>query len=255
MKNVIIAGCLSFFSIVAAAQQGNRVRSGNNLRWAMNGSVEIMEGDLAQQYGTSDSASFKRFNTANNTATTNNPRLTRFSTVQGQCDNNSLVLNWSAVQQPGTDRYEIEQSTDGVSNWKNVGTVLANQTQVGTSVYSFNYYKNASDLFFRIVAVSANAERLYISIFKSPCSVNSFLSIVPNPVYSSAVLRIGAQATEKIRILLVDTRGNIVQRKDLTLSQGANSHTLDMSGLTPGYYSVAIQRGNGKQDILNVVKQ
>ena len=62
MKNVIIAGCLSFFSIVAAAQQGNRVRSGNNLRWAMNGSVEIMEGDLAQQYGTSDSASFKRFN-------------------------------------------------------------------------------------------------------------------------------------------------------------------------------------------------
>ena len=255
MKAIMITSCFIFISIAAVSQQGSRVRSGNNLRWAMNGSVEIMEGDLAQQYGTSDSATYKRFNTTNNSATTTNPRLTRFSAVQGQCDNNSLVLNWTAVQQSGAERYEIEQSTDGVSNWKNVGTVLANQTQVGTSTYSFNYYKNASDLFFRIVAVSSNAERLYSSIFKSPCSVNSFLSIVPNPVYSSAVLRIGAQTTEKVRILVVDTRGTIVQRKDVTLSQGANSHTLDMSSLRPGYYSVAIQRSNGKQDVLNVVKQ
>jgi hypothetical protein len=255
MKKLVFAGCFYLVCIAGFTQTGNRVRSGNNLRWAMSGSTEIMEGDLVQHYGTSDSAAYKRNNTVTISTTASNPRVTHFSSVQGQCDNNSMVLSWVAIQQPGTERYEIEHSPDGVSDWKVVGSVLANKTQTGASSYSFNYYKNAANLFFRVAVISNSGERLSSSIFKSPCSVNSFLSIVPNPIYNTAILRIGSSTTERVRLMIVDTRGAVVQRRDATLSQGANSLTLNMSGLTTGYYSVAIQRMSGKQDVLNVFKQ
>lgn len=255
MKNVVWSVCFCLVSITALTQTGSRVRSGNNLRWAMNGSTEIMDRDLTQHYGNSDSSLLKHYKIVTTSATVNNPHLTSFSSVKGQCNNNSMTLSWVAVQQPGTDRYEIEQSADGVSHWKVIGSVLANQTQTGTASYNFNYYKNAANLFFRIAVVSNTGERLYSSLFKSPCSVNSFLSIVPNPIYSTAILRIGSQTTERVRLMVVDTRGNILQKRETTLSQGANSLTLDMSGLTPGYYNIAIQRMNGTQDVLNVLKQ
>ena len=255
MKSVLLSGCVCLASIISFAQPTSRVRSGNNLRWAMNGSTEVMDGDLVQQYGSSDSTAYKRYSIVTTTEAARNPHTTHFSSVQGQCDNNSMVLTWVAIQQSGADRYEIEQSADGVSNWNMIGSVLANQTQTGASSYSYNHYKNAANLFFRIAVVSRSGERLFSSVFKSPCSANSFLSVIPNPVYSTTILKIGASVPEKVRLMIVDTKGMILQRRDVTLSQGTNSLALDMSSLSPGFYSLAIQRMNGKQDILNVIKQ
>jgi hypothetical protein len=250
---MILMGFFFLFSVTAYTQ-GSRVRSGTPLRWSMNGSVEIMEGDLTQYYGSFDSSGLKR-NGVINVTTISNPHALRFSSVQAQCDHNAMMLNWTSVQQPDADRYEVEQSDDDGANWRVAGTVLAHQTQTGESSYTFNYNKNAANSLFRITAVTTNGARFFSSLFKSPCGISSYLSATPNPVYSTTTVRIGSPVTTKLRLILVDTKGVVVQKKDITVSEGTNNLSVDMSSMVSGYYTLAIQWLGGKQDVINLVKQ
>ena len=255
MRRMILLGCFYLVAVTGYTQLTSRVKSGTPLRWGMNSSLEIMEGDLKQYYGTTDTAANKRNSTSVSTETITNSHSVRFRNLQAQCDNNSMLVNWVATQQPGTNFFEIEQSDDNSNNWKVIGSVPASQTGPGRSSYNFSYYKNAPNSVFRIVAIINTGERLYSSIFESPCSVNSFLSVTPNPVFSTATLRIGSSNASKLKLLLVDASGVVVQNKDVTIMQGSNNLSLDMSGLQRGYYVLAIQWMNGKQNTINMIKQ
>jgi len=254
MKRMILLGCFYLATVAGYAQITTRVKSGTPLRWGMNSSLEIMEGDLKQYYGTTDMAANKRYTIAVSTETVNSPNAIRFRNVQAQCDNNSMLLNWIAMQQSGTNFFEIEQSDDNSNNWRVIGSVPASQTQSQAS-YNFNYYKNVPNSLFRIAAIANTGERLYSSIFESPCSVNSFLSVTPNPVYSTTTLRIGSSTPAKLKLLLFDMGGTVVQNRDVSILQGSNSLSLDMSNLPRGYYTLAVQWMNGKQNVLNMIKQ
>ena len=254
MKNMILLGCCYLVVFASSAQVASRVKSGTPLRWGMNSSIEIMEGDLKQYYGTTDTAANKRYS-AVASETITNPHSIRFRNLQAQCDNSSMLVNWVATQQSGTNFFEIEQSDDNSNNWKVIASVPSSQMQTGQSAYTFTYYKNAPNSVFRIAAIMNTGERLYSSVFESPCSVNSFLSITPNPVYSTTIVRIGSSTPTKLKLLLVDTRGAVVQNRDVSILQGSNSLSLDMSNLPRGYYTLAIQWMNGKQNVLNMIKQ
>jgi hypothetical protein len=247
-------GCLSLLSVAGLAQSSSRVPSGTP-RWAQGGSIEIMEGDLAKFYGSADSAAGYKQRSAVTRPNTTNPHATRFTSVQAQCDAQSVLINWMAVQQPGTDRYEIEQSDDDGVKWKLIGTVPASQVTFNESSYTFNYYKNAGDVVFRIAAVSAAGEKQFSYIIQSPCSPESYFNLTPNPIYSTSTLRLGSPTATKARMLLVNSGGVVVQKRDLSLSQGMNTIPVDMSALLQGYYTLTIAWMGGKQDVINVIKR
>lgn len=254
MRGTIMMSCLCMLSIAVLAQ-GNRVRSGTPLRWSMNGSVEIMEGDLAQYYGSSDSNKVYRLSSTYASPTLGNPHRVRFSSVQALCGQNSVQLTWSALQeQNSADRFEIEQSTDGYK-WTNAGIVPANRTESGEASYNFTYAKNTGNLLFRISAVNATGEKVYSSVTESPCSVNSYLAVTLNPVHSTTSIMVGTPTSTKVKVLLLNSNGVIVQARDATLGVGTNQVPVDMSGLTPGLYSAVIQWVGGKTDVLKLVKQ
>lgn len=253
MRKIIVFVWSCVIAITGYSQGANRVKSGTPLRWGMNSSIEIMEGDLPMYFGTTDRAANRSYSaTVENIS---NPHAIRFRNVQALCDNNSMQLSWAAIQQSSTNLFEVEQSDDNTNSWRVIGSVPASQMQPGTSLYNFNYYKNVPNSFLRIAAVTNSGERLYSTIFESPCSENSFLSLTPNPVYSSTTLRIGSPTAAKLRLLLVDTRGSVVQNHDVTILQGSNNLSLDMNDLPRGYYTLAIQWMSGKQNILNLLKQ
>jgi hypothetical protein len=254
MKTVILMGCLCLLSVALYAQ-GSRVGSGTPLRWSMNGSVEIMEGDLTQYYGSADSNKVYRLSSTYASPTFSNSRAIRFSSIQALCQQNGVQLTWSALQeQYAADRYEIEQSTDGYK-WMNVGVMPANRTQVGEASYNFSYTKNASNIFFRITAVNATGEKTYSSVVESPCSANSYLAVSANPVYSTTTIRIGTPVATKVKLLLLNSSGVVVQARDATLGTGTNQIPVDMSGFASGFYSAVIQWQGGKTDIIKLVKQ
>jgi len=256
MRSKILAGCLWMLSIAASAQSGGRVRSGTPLRWGMNGSIEVMEGDLAQHYGRNDTATaYKRNSAPTSSAIGGNPQANRIATLQAVCDQNSVFLNWTAVQQQSSaGRYDVEQSPDG-RQWSLAGTVPANRTDFGDASYSFQYSKNGMDVLFRIKAVSTSGEFAYSSVIASPCSNSSYLAVTPNPVYSTTTLRVGSPATARVRVMLVNSAGVVVQGSNANLMAGINQLPLDMSSLPKGFYTAVIQWNNGKQDVLKLVKQ
>ncbi len=254
MRSLILVLCLGMLWNASYAQNNGRVRSGTPLRWGMNGSIEVMEGELAVYYGRNDTANFRRNNQLVTATTNNNPFATSFASVQGVCDQNSVLLKWVAVQQAGADRYDVEQSLDG-RNWTSIGVVPASKTDAGEASYSFNYMKNAGNTLFRISAVNITGERIYSSIVESPCSANSYMAVTPNPVYSTTTVRIGSPSATKVKLLLVDGAGTVLQSREASLLTGMNQVPVDMGRLPAGQYTLFVQWQQGKQDVLNLVKQ
>lgn len=255
MRSLILTACSWMLAIAGNAQGASRVPSGTPIRWGMNGSIEVMEGDLARHYGSTDTAAaFRRTPTPASIAIGGNPNATRFSSVQALCTNNTMQLNWVAVQQSGADRYEIEQSANG-RNWTVIGVVLANRTDFGEASYSFSYNKSVSNVWYRIVATSTGGERLASGTFGSPCSNNSYLGADPNPVYSTTTVRIGSPGTARANMLLLDAKGTVMSSSDVSLVAGINHLPLNMSNLPAGYYTLVIRWTNGRQETLKLVKQ
>ncbi|MDQ3844007.1 MAG: hypothetical protein M3342_08345 [Bacteroidota bacterium] len=256
MRSVLLMGCLWALSIAAYAQGDGRVASGTPLRWSMNGSIEVMDPDLAHYYGSNDTATFYRRNsTPVSAALRGNPHLTRFASVQGLCHQNSVSLDWVAVQQFSADRYDIEQSADG-RNWRVIGVVPANVTDLGDASYSFNYSRNVSNVRFRIVAVNRVGELVYSSTIESPCSVNSYLAVMPNPVFSTTTVRVGSPTAARVKLMLLNGTGTVVHNREVGLLPGINQVPLNMMSSMPrGYYTLFIYWPGGRQEVLKLIKQ
>jgi hypothetical protein len=253
MSKAIMLVCFSLLMMTAGAQGNGRVRSGTPLRWTMkDGSIEIMEGDLVQQYGTNDTANKRQQMIT--TARKTNP-LSRVSSGRAVCDQNSVVFNWVGIQQPGVARYELEQSADEGVTWHAIGTVPANREELGKASYSFRYNNKQDKVVFRINAISTNGEAVPGTLIASPCHVNSYRAISPNPVFSTTNLQIGASGAEKVKLLLVNNSGVVMQTRELGLLRGTNQVPVDMSTLPQGYYTLFIQWNGGRQDVFKLVKQ
>lgn len=255
MKSAILTGCLWVLALAGSTQEVSRIPSGTPLKWGMNGSVEIMPGNLKTYYGTNDTATAHlRGRTGYTTALGGNTNATRFAAVRAQCDNNAMVLQWTAVQQFGADNYEIEQSADG-RNWRVVGVVPANRTELGEANYRFNYNREARDGFYRITATTIGGDRVVSSVMDSPCGSASYLAVTPNPVYSTTTLRVGSPTAAKVKVIVLDAKGSVVMSQDASLVSGINHLPLDMSRVPRGQYSVVISWRNGRQEVLPLVKQ
>jgi hypothetical protein len=256
MRGMILMACLWVLSLATYAQRSNgRVPSGTPLKWSMNGSTEVMPGDLSYYYGSTDTAAAnRRNNITSNTALGGSPTANRFAAVQTHCNINAMAFDWVAVQQFNADRYEIEQSTDG-RNWTVIGVVPANRTEFGEASYNFTYNKNISSALFRITATSTGGDRVSSATLESPCSNNSFIGVTQNPVYSNTTVRIGSPSNARVRLTLLDSRGAVVHSSDASLSSGINSLPLDMSRLPRGGYTLFISWRNGKEQTLQLVKE
>lgn len=252
---MILTGCLWVLCAAAYAQDDSRIPSGTPIKWGMNGSVEIMPGNLTTYYGSNDTArTGRRVRTGYATAVGGNPNTTRFASLQAQCDNNGMVLLWTAIQQFGADTYEIERSADG-RNWRTISVVPAKRTEFGESNYRFDYNTESRDAFFRITATTIGGDRVFSSVIESPCSSNAYLAVTPNPVYSTTTVRIGSPNAVKVRMTVLDAKGSVLMSKDASLVSGINHVPLDLSRVPRGQYSVVIHWFNGKQEVLPVVKQ
>ena len=133
--------------------------------------------------------------------------------------------------------------------------VPANRTEVGEASYNFSYAKNTGNAVFRVSAVNATGEKSYSSVVESPCSATSYLAVTINPVYSTTSVRVGTPVATKVKLLLLNSNGVVMQTRDATLGAGTNQIPIDMSGFSPGFYSAVIQWVGGKTDIIKLVKQ
>jgi hypothetical protein len=75
-------------------------------------------------------------------------------------------------------------------------------------------------------------------------SIRKF-SLTPNPVRDYGMLRFYAEEAGKKEIVIIDESGRTVRRQVINVVAGPNQHSINMQGLTKGYYNISTS-GLGK---------
>lgn len=257
MRSLVITGCLIWLAVAAKAQPDTRVVNIHPLRDG-NGNIistSIPGTNPIQANISADTVQFKK-QTQAISLVSRNPYAITINSLHAQCDPNSILLSWTAVQ-PGqnADRFDIEQSNNGGINWFVIGTVPASRFETGEISYTFKYNETISDARIRVVAMNTGGERTYSSIIQSPCRGGSSIMVTPNPVYSMAIIRINSTAASQVKLVLVNNSGVVVQTKETGVLAGENPLSFDMSNFPKGYYTLSVQWPSGKQDALKIVKE
>jgi hypothetical protein len=244
--------CLWFIAVASNAQADSRVANFSPIR---RGDGRIMN-EIDPSQNRIDTNSTRRPNSTFTTAVGGNPHSIMFSNLRVQNDPNSMQLDWTTQQQQlEADYFEVQQTVDSGLHWTSIGVVPANRTQTGEVPYHFSYNKSIPDVQLRIVAVTLGGNRINSSVLQSPFNNESTMMVTPNPVRSTATIRIGSSATGTVKIMVVNNSGIVVQTRETSVMQGMNPFPLDMSALPPGYYTVCVLWQGGKGNSMKILKQ
>jgi len=147
----------------------------------------------------------------------------------------AILLNWLTDNEQNNSNYEIQISQDGKS-FHSIGTAERSSTSAGaTAEYEYQYHPDKAftgKLYFRIREVDANGKASYSTIVivspggrgNGPVSYQAF----PNPATNSLIFQFGSNQTGRYLLELVNTAGQVVQQKAVTLT-GTSQIRLDLN--------------------------
>jgi hypothetical protein len=98
---------------------------------------------------------------------------------------------------------------------------------------------NVPVLYYRLKMVDINGKFSYSkTIAIGIKGSRSVVLLYPNPVKDNATLMISVKQNENVTLQVFDYSGKLVQANSLSLQQGSNLLTIDISQLASGLYTV-----------------
>src|SRR5882724_4448114 len=171
--------------------------------------------------------------------------IRNFTAVQ---NGDAILLQWITDNEQNNSTYEIQVSTDG-KNFSPLGEAESDPATTGSSAkYQYQYHPDQADLgkyWFRIKEVNAAGKVSYSAILMvrpggsgdGPISYQAY----PNPATNSLIFQFNSNQTGRYILELVNTAGQIVQQKAVTLT-GTSQIRLDLSPHPPkGLYYLRTQ--------------
>jgi hypothetical protein len=159
----------------------------------------------------------------------------------GKMQRSKILLQWQAEDVNSSDVFVIERSFDG-RNFNSVGTVAAKPLQKDYTFDDENHPRTAT-VFYRIKVMEQDNRFFYSKIltFTIP---NNMLAIYPNPAKSQIWLELpnGEMLNPSFRV--VDALGRI-SLQGVLMPIGSNRHSIDVSKLSPGTYTISIKTKKG----------
>ncbi len=197
-----------------------------DLTYTVNGGLETLKGGLnfADTIVTVYSGTFALtyyWCPATELATT----ITDFTAIP---NDNTIQLQWLANNQQSNTNYVIQISTDG-QNFTNLGTAESNASSAGSSAeyqYQYNFDPtNVGKLYFRIEEVSPSGKIGYsvVDVVTPGATGTGDISYqtFPNPATNSLLFQFNSNQTGNFVLQLVNTAGQIVQEKAVTLAESS----------------------------------
>ena len=153
----------------------------------------------------------------------------------------SNILNWSADNETGNDKYIIERSSDN-NNFRPIGTVSANSNVNGFYSFKDEHSLNGNN-YYRLQIKADNSENLYSD--SRMVRNSAHISIYPNPVKN--ILSIdGINAGNTTRLVIMNMKGSIVNKTDL---KNYKTYNWNIGNLAAGTYLLKIQNENSIETI------
>jgi hypothetical protein len=172
---------------------------------------------------------------------------------KGKKSTTANSLDWMMVNDDEIAYYEVQRSYNG-NNFETIGSI-----QQSAHNYSFKD-NNAEDknIFYRIVTHDNAGNIQYSNVVMIRSSNTSTISValMPNPVNSSATLKIDAGHAVAGTIRIVNPIGMIMFARNVNLIEGENIVALpDITRLQTGAYQVIVNAANTYSNIKMLVNR
>ncbi len=183
--------------------------------------------------------------------------ITNFTAVQ---NGSTILLQWLTNNEQNNYNYEIQVSTDG-SQFNSTGQTEDDPASAGSTTkhqYQYNTDQiNVGKLYFRIKQTDASGKISYSTILVVNPGGSGDQSIsyqtYPNPATNSLVFQFSSPQTGRYMMELVNTAGQVVLQKSVTLA-GASQLRLDLSPKPPkGLYFMRTTDLTHKQNYVSKV--
>ncbi|WP_207632918.1 T9SS type A sorting domain-containing protein [Foetidibacter luteolus] len=171
--------------------------------------------------------------------------------------NSSAVLDWTA-EEKNNKYFEVMRSLDGT---KFSPVAQVSSKGAGMQRYSFTdegVAKQKSDgyIYYQIAQVDKDGKRSASPVRNVLVALQEGAFIVtPNPVRSSAVVKINHPKEEKVALRITDANGKILYQLSTVLQKGLNTRTINTGNLSMGNYSLSVIGGSGSRTIKLVKAQ
>lgn len=175
----------------------------------------------------------------------------RWGDFKAQAKNNTVVLNWSTLQEENTADFTIEYSNNG-SEFTSIGTVPAKGYSSTATGYSFTHTtpERTKNNIYRVRLNDVDGRKSYTSILLVKLNGDKSLKVqaTPNPFTSNLQIQV---AEENIQIRIIDMKGR--QIRNLNLTSGV--HAINLNELSPGIYKLVVIQNNKVIQSQSIIKQ
>jgi hypothetical protein len=156
-------------------------------------------------------------------------------------DKTSALLKWTSVSEENAREFVIERSANGGSGWKDIGTVPASGNSSLTHNYSFTDKQVLSgNNYYRLRIVDADGKISYSLVRSLSFGTSQDIKAYPNPVKDLLYLSLPAGDGNQT-VVIRDITSRELVRKHIN---GVQNTSIDMSGFTPGLYTVELLKNN-----------
>jgi hypothetical protein len=159
----------------------------------------------------------------------------------------SVKLNWQTLTETNTSYFIVERSADATV-FTSVGTVNAAGNSAGSIAYNFtDNAPLAGTSFYRLKMVDIDQTFTYSRVVAVKNETEEpVLQLFPNPVSNLLQLQIPSHKKQKAGIIITNTNGNTVYRKEIQLAEGNNGSSIPVDRLPAGIYLLHIEYEAGR---------
>ena len=173
--------------------------------------------------------------------------LVRFDAVENGCAAN---ITWVTASEIGTDRFELEVSSNNGSTFNKSNTVSATgNASTGRNYSSYYAMQSGVTYLVRLKIVDNDGSFTYSDVRKVSCA-NGFtkISLAPNPVLSSFMIRGMEEGRNQVSIYA--SNGQLMKTQVIANVQGS----MDVSSFARGMYNVKIVNESGSTTTIKMLK-
>lgn len=173
-------------------------------------------------------------------------KLENFTGTRNNC---KVILNWKTAEEINTDKFMVQQGTDGI-RFADVVTVTASRNSAGKA-YQVTVAQLSSFGYYRLKMVDRDGSYTYSPTISMhlPCISNENINVYPNPANGASTIYVNISTAYKGSSYLTinNMAGQQVISKPVQIRDGTNIIAIKIDKLPRGTYLIALIKQDGQR--------
>jgi Secretion system C-terminal sorting domain len=167
-------------------------------------------------------------------------------------------ITWTTATERNAERFDIQRSNDGVSDWNTIGSVKAKGNSVAALTYEFADATPLATSYYRLQSMDFDGKTDVSKIVSVNRKGNGKLSLdAVNRAYTEGSffnVDINLATSGNLNVSLMDAVGRVVSTKSYATTEGANLIQFNTATLANGMYILHLSNNEGSIAV-KMVKQ